>query len=448
MTVSRVTGDVVPMVILLDANDNELARGTGSLTSTQPAGDYSFQVQPESGMGLYMLTLREVAAPSQPAATTVVTPTSINAGEMAVVTVSLSDIPAEGYTSAEFACTYNASVVQVGNITLTDLFGIDPVMAATTPQNGSFILAVAGSNGRKATTGGTAFNFNVVGLQAGQTSIECQARISKGDGVLTALPSTPAGLTVLFLDNTPTPTYTSTPVVTEETPVPTDTPTSTSTPVVTEGTPTDTPTSTSTPIVTEGTPTETATPTSTPVVTEGTPTETATSTSTPVVTEETPTETATPTSTPVESPTATSTPVPTTGTLSGEIHASKPVSIGLYSTVDNSLVASTTANEDGTFSLTAPAGTYTLGAIAPGFLSAAGPVTITAGENSTKPVISLLAGDIDNNNVIDQFDAMTIGMSYNTATPSAADLNGDGIINVLDLELLARNYRATGPSEW
>jgi hypothetical protein len=64
------------------------------------------------------------------------------------------------------------------------------------------------------------------------------------------------------------------------------------------------------------------------------------------------------------------------------------------------------------------------------------------------PTISLLAGDIDNNNVIDQFDALTIGMSYNMTTPAAADLNNDGVINVLDLELLARNYRKTGPVAW
>jgi len=27
-------------------------------------------------------------------------------------------------------------------------------------------------------------------------------------------------------------------------------------------------------------------------------------------------------------------------------------------------------------------------------------------------------------------------------------LNADGVINVLDLELLAANYRATGPQSW
>ena len=64
------------------------------------------------------------------------------------------------------------------------------------------------------------------------------------------------------------------------------------------------------------------------------------------------------------------------------------------------------------------------------------------------PVLQLLAGDIDDNGEIDQFDAMTIGMNYNSALPEAADLNNDGVINVLDLELLAQNYRATGPTPW
>jgi hypothetical protein len=64
------------------------------------------------------------------------------------------------------------------------------------------------------------------------------------------------------------------------------------------------------------------------------------------------------------------------------------------------------------------------------------------------PDVTLMAGDIDDNNVIDQFDAMTIGMNYNGSTPVAADLNNDGVINVLDLELLAQNYRETGPIAW
>ena len=111
-------------------------------------------------------------------------------------------------------------------------------------------------------------------------------------------------------------------------------------------------------------------------------------------------------------------------------------------------MTSVTANNDGTFNLTASAGSYTILATSSGFLSAQGSATITGGSSNTKPTITLLAGDIDGNNVIDQFDAMTIGMNYNAATPSAADLNNDNVINVLDLELLADNYRATGPLAW
>jgi hypothetical protein len=133
--------------------------------------------------------------------------------------------------------------------------------------------------------------------------------------------------------------------------------------------------------------------------------------------------------------------------LSGQVIASKPVTVSLFD-AGNALVTSVTANPDGTFSLAAPAGTFTVVAIASGFLSAQGSAVLTPGGTTTKPVITLLAGDIDGNQVIDQFDALTIGMSYNTATPASADLNNDGNINVLDLELLARNYRATGPVVW
>jgi hypothetical protein len=126
--------------------------------------------------------------------------------------------------------------------------------------------------------------------------------------------------------------------------------------------------------------------------------------------------------------------------------AGKPITVSLYS--GTTVVTSVTANNDGTFSLTAPAGSYTILATSSGFLSAQGSATITGGSTTTKPNITLLAGDIDGNNVIDQFDALTIGMNYNATTPSAADLNNDNVINVLDLELLADNYRATGPLAW
>ena len=68
-------------------------------------------------------------------------------GESATVTVNLGNVPAEGYTSAEFTCTYDPSLAEVSNIVTTNLFGTDAAVAINGPQNGSFIVAIAGSNG-------------------------------------------------------------------------------------------------------------------------------------------------------------------------------------------------------------------------------------------------------------------------------------------------------------
>jgi len=139
--------------------------------------------------------------------------------------------------------------------------------------------------------------------------------------------------------------------------------------------------------------------------------------------------------------------LPLDGILSGQVIASKVVTVTLYDP-NGVAVTSTSVNPDGTFSLTARAWDYTAVATASGFLSAQGHVVLMGGVTTTRAAINLPAGDIDGNNVIDQYDAMTIGMNYNAALPDAADLNNDGIINVLDLEALAQNYRASGSVLW
>jgi hypothetical protein len=443
LTASPITGGLVATLTLLNAGDVELAQGTNTLTSTQPAGTYYIQVQPQSGSGFYFLTIREIVN-TQPSASTSVSPSSLNVGESALATVSLNNVPAGGYTSAEFTCTYDETLLEVSNITVGSLFGADAAVAINGPQNGSFIVAIAGSNGNRATTSGPVFTFTVTALQAGQTSVECTVRVSTGNNVLTDLSST--GTNVTITGTAPTATATQTPTA-----VGTLNPTETSTPV---GSPTATsvPGETSTATATT-VPGGTATATSTP---DPNATATATSVGSPTATfTSTPVESPTPTwtSTPVASPTpastatpvASATPLPA-GTLNGKVLATKPVTVSLYA--GDTLVASVPANSDGTFSLTAPAGTYAVVATAPGFLSAAGSATLTSGGTASLPDVTLLAGDIDGNNVIDQLDALTIGMNYNTATPAAADLNNDGTINVLDLELLAANYRETGPIVW
>ena len=308
-----------------------------------------------------------------PFVSTEVNPTSLNIGGTALVNVRLNNVPVEGYKSAEFSCTYDATLVEKSNVVATNLFGTDPVVAIHDPQSGAFIVAIAGTNSNRATTSGPAFTFSVRGLQAGQSMIQCWARVSRGDNIPIDLTSTGASLTI-GVESSPTPL--------------------------------------------------------------GFPTSTSSDHKHPTAT-----------STPLELSTLTPTPSPN-GSVSGQAIARKPVTVSLFD-ANNVMVTSAPANIDGTFSLTALAGEYTVVATASGFLSHQGSVIITGSGNTTiLPTINLLAGDVDGNNVIDQFDALTIGMSYTTSTPAAADLNNDGVIDFLDLELLAENYRMTGPLVW
>ena len=79
MTASPTSGDLTPLLLLLDANGNEISRATGALTSTQPIGSYYIQVQPEVGGGNYNLTIREVVP--FPSVSTVVNPATIDVGQ-------------------------------------------------------------------------------------------------------------------------------------------------------------------------------------------------------------------------------------------------------------------------------------------------------------------------------------------------------------------------------
>jgi hypothetical protein len=422
ITASPILGGLVPKLTLFDANNNQLAQSTNTLTSTQPAGTYYIQVQPESGSGIYSFTIREITD-LPPSVSTSVKPSRLNLGESALVTVSLNNVLAEGYSSAEFTCVYDNWGVTKGNIIVDSRFGADPVWIESPqlsiPEISSFIVAIAGSNGAKATTSGPVFTFGLTAQQAlvDQISIECKARVSKGDGKIIDLPST--GPVTLRIDGgTITPTASQTP-----------TPTGSHTPTVT-ATFTETPTLTDT--ATVSTPTDTATPTG----------------SVP------PTDTPTPTSTVTATQTATTQPP---GILTGRVIACKPVAVVLRNP-SGQLVTSVNANPDdgdGTFTVKVPAGEYIVEADAKGFLwaSTVDPVIISSGGTTTLPAVTLLPGDIFKHDiliqaVIDEWDAMTIGMNYNGSTPTDADLNCDGIINFLDLELLAKNFRMTGPVAW
>jgi hypothetical protein len=216
-----ITAGLTPLLLLLDANGNEVVRTTNIFSTTQPAGNYFVQIQPQAGTGAYQLLAQKdgygAPIPDGPSVSTVVSPLSVNVGASALVTLNINNIPAEGYTSAEFTCTYDPSVVTASDITNAGLFGTDAVMVVNGPQNGKFIVAVAGSNGNKAIGSGATITFNLTGLRPGWTLVTCTARVSKGDNTLIAIPVTPAALAVLpvgYIPTTATPTPGQEPVVT------------------------------------------------------------------------------------------------------------------------------------------------------------------------------------------------------------------------------------------
>ncbi|MFZ5909938.1 MAG: peptidoglycan DD-metalloendopeptidase family protein [Chloroflexota bacterium] len=337
VTVNPTSGDLSPLLILMDANGSEITRATGVLTSTQPAGNYFVQVQPQHGSGSYSIILTRPLS-NELSTSIIIEPSTINVGETALVSVRLNNVPASGLTSAEFTCSVDPALLEISNITIADLFGPDPASAINGPQSGNFIVAIAGSRGNRATTDGVAFTFYVKGLMAGQAVIDCQTRVSSGDNQLTAIPSIPSTLVI------------------------------------------------------------------------------------------------------------NGTSLGTSPVVNGRVIAYKPATVNLFEGA--TLVNSVPVNADGTFNFTTVAGNYTVVASAEGYLTAQGTISLADGSILTLSTVTLPAGDIDGNSVIDQFDAMTIGMSYNTALPSAADLNNDGVINVLDLELLAAYYRQSGALVW
>jgi hypothetical protein len=340
VTVTTVTGDLTPKVLLLNSEGVEITQVVGTLSTavlntSQVAGDYFIQVQPESGAGTYSMEIRRTDDPvTDPNATIVFNPASIFPNEISAGTLMLNNVPVSGFASAEFTCTYDPALISITNITQSGLFGTDPVVILNGPSNGTFLFAIAGSNGQKATASGAAFTFTATGLLVGDAEVSCVVKVSAGNS-LSTIESTPTTLSILE-------------------------------------------------------------------------------------------------------------PL---GTLTGTVIANELVTITLYNP-DDSVAGTTTVDANGNFELQAPAGAYTVRATAPGFLPAEGDPTLTPGGTTTMQTINLVSGDIDGNGVIDQFDALTIGINYNASSPSVADLNNDGVINVLDLEILASNYRANGALNW
>lgn len=469
-----------------------------------------------------------------PSISIIVDPVVIKVNGTASAVVSLAGIPGSGYASAEFTCTYPSGMAQIVDIHATSLFGPDSVTAINGPQDGRFIVAIAGSGGNKALANGPVFTFGIKGLSAGQIVVACTARVSNGTNAINSigaasvqLTSTAATATPSFLPTTPLPSPTRT-----ATPHPVSSWLRYSNPkysfefyypkewsfvdtsdnhahillpftpgtvlyeeyldvTIVENSPlcrsplaiTSTVDSVGMAFVSGNIFLRESGHTRTPELIDAwfsfsTYRDNVCISFDLMVRVINPDSLSTPlpffdiaaeafvvqqvagtfawlplpgvaTDTPSIPPTVSTTLTPgdIRGSITGQVLANSDVWVELFG-AGNLPVASVAAQPDGTFVMTAPAGTYNIVAHTFGFLPARGAVTILAGSTSTKRTITLLAGDFDGDYTINQYDAMTIGMNYNGRFPESADLNSDGLINVLDLELLARNYRKVGPTPW
>ncbi len=111
---------------------------------------------------------------------------------------------------------------------------------------------------------------------------------------------------------------------------------------------------------------------------------------------------------------------------------------------------SQTAAAGGQFTLAnLPPGKYTLTVEKPGYLPAAC-AAATAGPATRLTPLMLRAGDVDGSGLINVADAVALGGMMNSPAPDLAlDYTADGLIDVLDLILLAANYgQSAGQNAW
>ncbi len=223
------------------------------------------------------------------------------------------------------------------------------------------------------------------------------------------------------------------------TPTPTNTPTSTDTP-----TPTMTHTASATPTV-DGTVTETPSPTATPTASDTptlepspTPTMEPTHTDTPVPPSPTPlpTDTSIP---PSATPSPTNTPIPPSAT---PLPTNTPIPASATPLTTNTpLPPSATPKPTNT---PLPSGTPQPATATPTATSSSTPQPTESPDTPT-PTITPVPGDINQDGRVDVLDVQLcvnvfLGMETDPELVSRADANGDGEVNVLDVQLIANIF--------
>ena len=87
--------------------------------------------------------------------------------------------------------------------------------------------------------------------------------------------------------------------------------------------------------------------------------------------------------------------------------------------------------------------TYVVRAVTSGYLTRRQPVAvITSGSTIAFPA-ALLAGDLNNDSIINSLDWSLMNTSWFSADP-VSDINGDGIVNSIDFSFMNKNWSLIG----
>jgi hypothetical protein len=120
--------------------------------------------------------------------------------------------------------------------------------------------------------------------------------------------------------------------------------------------------------------------------------------------------------------------------------------------VSDTVIAATTTNALGNFSLPVPLGsTYTVQASYNGYLDSQKTSVYVVGATVNIGTTTLRGGDTNNDNCVNILDIVSIiGKFGLTGLPPSdpEDVNNDGTINILDLTITAGNFGRCGPTAW
>jgi hypothetical protein len=420
--------------------------------------------------GTQLLTAAQAAAPEPASDSTSLVihqPDSVSAGESFKVSVEAQNLSGEGLYGVQFELKYNPMLLSVSNLQLNpDLSFV--VLNNADNTTGKITLAATRQGRVPGLMGNmTLLTFDATALNTAGLAAFTFENVKVSDPHAQAIAIVAQDGTILIGDilepeptDEPQPTAEPEPVPTDQPePVPTDEPEP-------EPAPTDEPAPEPT---TEPEPTPTDQPAPEPT-TEPLPEPAPTDEPAPEPTAEpspepttepepTPTDEPAPepTSEPLPEPTAEPEPAPTEPPAAAVVFGQAILAGRAGNNWSNAVI---TVDDSGQNAATDPAGNFTLANIvtgphtsitadAPGYLPAVclNP-TAVAPETALLP-ITLLSGDISDDNLVDISDATAIGASFNLTGPGLiADLNQDQVIDIFDIVLVSLNFGQAGPQPW